>query len=208
MTAREEMLNQLRKLAAPSGGRAQELVRMAEEAEDLRAEAHPLGMYAVYFPLASSTIRLHVWTPVTLMFRDTLGQIHDHIWGLESHILFGSLEHTVFDLQDDRNGQPLWIHDYDRRTLCKTDRRVTARSRNEAVVESGQSYTLEAASVHATRVITPWAATLVRATPSGHRTARIVGGVVKPPTQKPARPEIQIAEVTNTLRSMLESAYG
>ncbi len=150
------------------------LLDVAATAQDTVVEAHPLGMVVVRFQCENFTIRVHVWSTRTLTFRDEFAQVHDHVWHLESHVLAGQIHNHVFDLVDAPDGEQIWLHDYNRDEIIKSDRRVGLRCRYNEALTAGGSYALRAGTVHSTSVA-PGTITLVKSIPAGLPVARIIG---------------------------------
>jgi hypothetical protein len=176
------------------------LLDMVTKSRHTRVEAHPLGMAALRFRCQNFTIRVHVWSPRTLGFRDEFAQVHDHTWHLESHILAGRIHNYVFDLVDAPGGEEIWVHDYDRDELVRSDRRVALRHRYEEVLSTGGSYELRAGTVHSSSVA-PGTITLVKSIPTALRVARIIGASDSARQRPAGRGLVDLDQVLEDIRA-------
>ena len=186
--------------AQGAGSQVAGLLSLAAKAQDTIVEAHPLGMVAARFRCEHFTIRVHVWSPQTLSFRDEFAQVHDHTWNLESHILAGRIHNYVFDLAEASAGEQVWLHDYKRDEIVKGAHRVILRHRYDEVLNPGGSYALPAGTVHSTSVA-PGTITLVKSIPTTHSVARIIGASEGALQRSAGRDSVDLDQVLETIRA-------
>jgi len=170
-----EILDALAPLAKAAGSGAMNILDAAAASATFTAEAHPLGMVAIRFPLRSFVVRVHVWATATQAFRDEFGQIHDHTWDLDSHVLLGEIENARYDLCEHPSGEPVWLHDYSTHSVVDSGRRMMPVLLRREVYRGGNSYELAAGQMHSTVRTAEGTMTLVKAVPTSLRVARILG---------------------------------
>lgn len=172
-TAKQEIVCRLTELS-PSP-KALDLIHEIRHSEKFYIEAHPLGMYAAHFVCARHSVRVHCWNIDSIQFRDDLGRIHDHIWNLSSHVLRGSIRNETFSVVPSPAGILLWERDYEKNTVSVYNQRVSLRLVGDQAIPEGGFYQLPAGTLHRTTESPPITVTIVEATPTTRRKARIVG---------------------------------
>jgi hypothetical protein len=139
------------------------------------AEQHPLGFLALRIKESSEyETRVHLWTPGCVQGRDSLGEVHDHTWHMESVLLVGTLRHQTLEIVPGH--LPLWAHDYQSGSINQEPNLWDARVLSDILLSQGQSYSLGAGNLHRIEVLTPYVVTLVRTKSSKLSKARILGG--------------------------------
>jgi hypothetical protein len=194
------ILEALQDRARDVGWRALGLLEEAATARETLIEAHPLGMIAIRYKCAGFALRIHVWTSRTSDFRDEFAQVHDHTWHLESYVLAGRVQNHVFDLTEDRTGHEIWLHDYTRNEIVKSEHRVTLQTRCDELLNAGDSYVLSAGTVHSTSVA-PGSITLVKSIPSGLSFARIIGAQEGSQPRSAVRGSVDLDQVLSDIRA-------
>jgi hypothetical protein len=97
-------------------------------------------------------------------------------------------------------GKQVWLHDYKRDEIVKSEHRVKLRVRYDEVLTKGGSYALQAGTVHSTSVA-PGTITLVRSIPTTLPVARIIGAS-EGARQRPAgRDSVDLDQVLAEIRA-------
>lgn len=66
---------------------------------------HPLGFYFIRLAKDGDvSIRLHYWPTADRQVGTALTPFHDHVWKLDSCILYGQIENVVLDLEENEKG--------------------------------------------------------------------------------------------------------
>ena len=116
----------------------------------ITVQRHPLGFrVARLMSEDSSSLRLHIW-PASSQTAQRGYEIHDHIFGFRSHVLFGMLEQTTYDVfSSDSPQYSLYNVSYDRlgSILCKSND-VSASVRERRLLRAGETYDLAAGIFH------------------------------------------------------------
>ena len=131
-------------------------------------QRHPLGFrVARLMSEGSSCLRLHIW-PTSSLTAQPGYEIHDHTFSFRSHVLFGALEQSVYDVTHSNHPQySLYNVEYDQfgSILTKSKDRVTAFLSGRKVLRAGETYQLGARIFHQLDlIVTTPAATLLLTT--------------------------------------------
>jgi hypothetical protein len=114
-------------------------------------QRHPLGFrVARLMSEGNSSLRLHIW-PRSSRTTQPGYEIHDHTFSFRSHVLFGTLEQSIYDVTGSDHPQfSLYNVEYDElgSILLKSRDGVTASLCRRSVLQSGETYQLGAGVFH------------------------------------------------------------
>jgi len=143
---------------------------------------HPLGF--LHGKLLSNTgkfdLRLHVWGVGEAGRQESEWMIHDHIWKLESHVIWGSIYDISYAVDCNASEPESCIYrvaygDDGTSSLHKTSEKCSPCATRRRKLCTGDSYTIEPGSFHESQVAEP-TITLVYAHRVGYsESAKVLG---------------------------------
>lgn len=121
------------------------------------ARVHPLGF--VYFDLGTldrHRYRLHIWSPSHRSLQSVNAMVHDHIFGIRSRCMLGTLQNDTYLATPSPKGRyHLHTVQYEEDTSQMTNTRESwsASVAESVLLSSGESYTLDAGVFHFTKIL-------------------------------------------------------
>lgn len=118
---------------------------------------HPTGFLVLTLLRGEQgALRLHLWPPGARELGRPCWPVHDHVWDLRSHVLFGAVESRVYDVVDDAHGEAvLYAVGYgEGRSSCmrRSARRVRVKEGAPRRIAAGGRYEVAAGEFHASTV--------------------------------------------------------
>jgi hypothetical protein len=124
-------------------------------------QRHPLGFrIARLMSEGSSSLRLHIW-PASSLSAQPGYEIHDHIFHFRSHVLFGALEQSVYNVTASTRPQyALYDVEYDQlgSILIKSNDGVSSSLNERRILRAAETYQLGAGIFHRLDLVAPAAA--------------------------------------------------
>ncbi|WP_133239281.1 hypothetical protein [Microvirga sp. KLBC 81] len=174
------------------------------------ARRHPLGfLYASEAVSDGMNLRYHLW-PEGWHVPETQagGEIHDHIYQLNSLVLGGALRHETFEavLAQDGDYELLEVaYSTAESSMCRTGARVVLRQLTNEVHGAGTAYRLAPGVIHRASAVAAPAATLVLTIPKSAAPApRVLIPVGQGAPQAFARRQLTDGEIAEA-RKLLEN---
>jgi hypothetical protein len=138
--------------------------RVVKEITAATPRQHPLGFVYWERPLpAGSLFRVHLWLGNGYERRDGLTRVHDHIYDLDSLVMFGAIRNSIFSVEPAPSEQRLVT--VDRRSLGAElefdGATVSAIEVSSDELRVGDLYSVPRGVFHVTSVVHPPALTLV-----------------------------------------------
>lgn len=153
-------------------------LRIKELLQQNMVRHHPLGFYYAVDSALEVPLRYHVWpSDWALPASQAGGDIHDHIFELNSAILLGALRHEIFDFQLSAAGDKEILrvrYDGNRAHLLRGNEFGELRRARDEIFREGTAYRLLPGVIHRAEPVTLPVVTLVCAVPSEVATPRIV----------------------------------
>jgi hypothetical protein len=146
------------------------------------AQRHPLGFfYGIQQISDRNTMRFHLWPEKWRIPVDQVaGQIHDHIFELNSLIITGELFHQTFDFLPDSGGDHEILkvqYNHSQSRLVRSNEFGRLRMKLEETFRPGEVYRVPNGTIHRANPAQAPAATLVLAvTPIKQQSPRVVLG--------------------------------
>ncbi len=131
------------------------------------AQRHPLGFFACRWPIGESeTLRLHLWDKRFEWAQEPGWEIHDHVFSFSSVVLLGSLQNCIYEIDEAHKGpghQSLYEVAYDGATSSMRAIRsnVSLEAVSDATESFGSRYEMESGVLHASRLLSDRAVTLL-----------------------------------------------
>jgi hypothetical protein len=130
----------------------------------VEARLHPLNFVAISTSDgAGAGLRLHLWDR-RFRFGQTAFEVHDHSFDLESYVVQGDVEQTIYLSDPDPAGryQPFHIQYIGNGSSMRASgERTTLLVTEQAKFEQGERYRLSHGVLHSLRPVSPSAVTLI-----------------------------------------------
>jgi hypothetical protein len=106
---------------------------------------------------SGANLRLHIWNPpnVELPRQKTVNEVHDHVFDMKSHVIFGTLEQQLFKLMEPNADHPATHERYQAVYAKSAESRLEPtgqlgwlRLYSKFPISTGQSYTQPAFTLH------------------------------------------------------------
>jgi hypothetical protein len=169
-------------------------------------QRHPLGFrVARLMSEGSSSLRLHVW-PASAQSVQLGYEIHDHVFHFTSHVLFGALEQSVYNVSASKHPQySLYDVEYDGlgSVLIKSKDGASAALSEHKILRAGETYHLGAGIFHRLDLVSPACAATLLLTTQAMGAPRSLG-----PLNGPERIRFDRSSYAGTLLDELKRNFG
>lgn len=132
------------------------------------AQQHPLGFFACRWNLGSErTLRLHLWSDDFDWSQEPGWDIHDHIFSFSSHVLFGVLENSIYEIEESpfsagsEHSVFKVVYAGEKSSMLQVQRGIFLKEPMSSIESDGMFYSMEAGVLHSSKLLSKQAATVL-----------------------------------------------